>query len=36
MIGTGVEFQIRDNDWQRVYDAAEKAEQQNVRSFCGR
>ena len=36
MIRTGVEFQIRDNDWQRVYDAAEKAERQNVRSFCGR
>lgn len=36
MIKTGVDFQIQDEKWQRVYDAAEKFELQNVRRFGNR
>ena len=36
MIKTGVDFHIADSEWQRVYDAAEAAEQKNVRRFGDR
>ena len=36
MIETGVEFEIRDAEWQQVYDAAERAEKGNVRRISGR
>ena len=33
---TNVEFKTSDSKWQKVYDAAEMVEKQNIWNFCGR